>query len=202
MVAVCGGMRYPSPIPAEYFVMHTCFSATGAGKSSLLNAILDGTLSFRRALIESRQIELFTMQTTLYRLVVCEVSDSDSNVLIRPSQNSCWYILACTAVVTEIAYHTKKTIDADISFLSEGEWRQELEVLLDDLVDENGEPKRSTDMRSDAGVAWSKVSQFLTRVLTHPHVFLFLSGSRSLSHSHRRANGWYDSRSDYCQGSA
>lgn len=59
--------------------------------------------------------------------------------------------------MTEIAYHTKNTIDADVSFLSEGEWRQELEVLLDDLVDENGEPKRSTDMRSDAGVAWSKV---------------------------------------------
>lgn len=66
-------------------------------------------------------------------------------------------ILACTAVVTEIAYHLKRTIDADVSFLSEAEWRQELEVLLDDLIDEDGNVKRSTDMRSDAGVAWSKV---------------------------------------------
>jgi hypothetical protein len=64
---------------------------------------------------------------------------------------------ACTAVVTEIAYHTKKTIDADVSFLSEAEWRQELGVLLDDLVDEDGNPKRSTDLASDAGIAWSKV---------------------------------------------
>ena len=30
-------------------------------------------------------------------------------------------------------------------------------MLLDDLVDEDGNVKRSTDLRSDAGVAWSKV---------------------------------------------
>ena len=64
---------------------------------------------------------------------------------------------ACTAVVTEIGYHNKKTVDADVSFLSEQEWRQELSVLLDDLVDEDGNIKRSTDLRSDAGVAWHKV---------------------------------------------
>jgi hypothetical protein len=64
---------------------------------------------------------------------------------------------ACTAVVTEIAHHAKKTIDADVSFLSEGEWRQELVVLLQDLVDEDGNLKRSTDLHSDAGIAWQKV---------------------------------------------
>lgn len=30
---------------------------------------------------------------------------------------------ACTAVVTEIAHHKKKTIDADVSFLSKEEWK-------------------------------------------------------------------------------
>lgn len=45
---------------------------------------------------------------------------------------------ACTAVVTEIAYHKEKTIAADVSFLSEKEWREELRVLLDDLIDEDG----------------------------------------------------------------
>ena len=65
--------------------------------------------------------------------------------------------IACTAVVTEISYHKKKTIEADVSFLSEAEWREELSVLLDDLVDEEGNVKRSTDLRSDAGVAWQKV---------------------------------------------
>lgn len=44
-----------------------------------------------------------------------------------------------------------------MSFLTEQEWREELKVLLDDLVDEDGNLKRSTDLRSDAGVAWSKV---------------------------------------------
>ena len=66
-------------------------------------------------------------------------------------------LIACTAVVTEIGYHTKKTVDGDVSFLSEKEWRDELTILLDDLVDEDGNLRRSTDLRSDAGIAWSKV---------------------------------------------
>lgn len=64
-------------------------------------------------------------------------------------------------MVTEIGYHAKRTIEGDVSFLSEKEWRDELAVLLDDLVDEDGNLKRSTDLRSDAGVAWSKVSLYL-----------------------------------------
>ncbi|KAJ7809368.1 hypothetical protein B0H14DRAFT_3112574 [Mycena olivaceomarginata] len=62
---------------------------------------------------------------------------------------------ACTAVVTEIAHHKKKTIDADVSFLSKEEWK--LQILLSDLVEEDGTLKRSTDLKSDAGVAWHKV---------------------------------------------
>ncbi|OAX43900.1 hypothetical protein K503DRAFT_846915 [Rhizopogon vinicolor AM-OR11-026] len=89
--------------------------ATGAGKSSILNAILDDN--------------------------------------IVPTSG----MRACTAVVTEIAHHAAPTIDADVSFLSEAEWRAELTVLLDDLVDEGGNLKRTTDLRSDAGVAWHKV---------------------------------------------
>ncbi len=77
--------------------------------------------------------------------------------LAKSASNSGQF-LACTAVVTEIAYHKKSTIDADISFLSEEEWRQELAVLLQDLVDEDGNVKRITDLKSDAGVAWQKVT--------------------------------------------
>jgi hypothetical protein len=73
---------------------------------------------------------------------------------------------ACTAVVTEISYHNKPTIDAEVSFLSVDEWKAELSVLLTDLVDEDGTLKRSTDLKSDAGVAWQKV-----------RVILFLSQS-------------------------
>ncbi|TDL29353.1 hypothetical protein BD410DRAFT_18164 [Rickenella mellea] len=89
--------------------------ATGAGKSSTLNAILG------------------------------------DNVVPTSGMR------ACTAVVTEIAYHGAKTIAADVSFLTESEWKEELEVLLDDLTDEDGHLKRSTDLRSEAGVAWHKV---------------------------------------------
>ncbi|KAH8830804.1 hypothetical protein DL96DRAFT_1668499 [Flagelloscypha sp. PMI_526] len=84
--------------------------ATGAGKSSTLNAILDDNI----------------VPTSGFR--------------------------ACTAVVTEIAYHTKKGIDAD------SEWREELATLKDDLVDEDGSLKRTNDLKSDAGIAWSKVN--------------------------------------------
>ncbi|KAJ7638747.1 hypothetical protein FB45DRAFT_988699 [Roridomyces roridus] len=89
--------------------------ATGAGKSSLLNAVLDDQ--------------------------------------IVPTSG----MRACTAVVTEISYHTKKTIDADISFLSREDWKAELDILLGDLIEEDGTIKRTTDLKSDAGIAWSKV---------------------------------------------
>jgi hypothetical protein len=66
-------------------------------------------------------------------------------------------LLACTAVITEISYHKKKAIEADISFLTKDEWKAELEILLEDMVEEDGSLRRFTDMRSDAGIAWQKV---------------------------------------------
>jgi hypothetical protein len=60
-------------------------------------------------------------------------------------------------VVTEIAYHDKPTIEGDVSFLSLDEWLAEIKVLLDDLIDEDGNVKRANDLRSEAGVAWSKI---------------------------------------------
>lgn len=59
-------------------------------------------------------------------------------------------------MVTEIAYHKDKFIAADVSFLSEKEWRDELSILLDDLKDEDGSIKRTSDLRNEAGVAWHK----------------------------------------------
>ncbi|KAG9080212.1 hypothetical protein FS749_008085, partial [Ceratobasidium sp. UAMH 11750] len=89
--------------------------ATGAGKSSLLNAVLDDN--------------------------------------IVPTSG----MRACTAVVTEIGYHNKLMITAEIDFLTLAEWKAELIILLDDLVDKDGKIKCLSDLRSDAGVAWHKV---------------------------------------------
>ncbi|EUC63310.1 GTPase SLIP-GC protein, partial [Rhizoctonia solani AG-3 Rhs1AP] len=89
--------------------------ATGAGKSSLLNAVLD------------------------------------DNVVPTSGMR------ACTAVVTEIGYHDKDSISAEVGFLARPEWKSELEILLDDLVEENGKLKRLSDLRTDAGVAWAKI---------------------------------------------
>lgn len=74
--------------------------------------------------------------------------------------------------MTEIGHHSKKTIEGDVSFLSEAEWRAELAVLLDDLVDEDGNLKRSTDLRSDAGVAWQKARR--TRKNQNKHILMSL----------------------------
>jgi hypothetical protein len=64
---------------------------------------------------------------------------------------------ACTAVITKIAYHAKKTIEADISFLSVYEWKQELGVLLRDLVNEDQNITSTKHLRDDALIAWQKV---------------------------------------------
>lgn len=86
---------------------------------------------------------------------VCFRSQSCTTYLTTTCNHNLY--VACTAVVTEISYHTDKNIAADVSFLTEKEWREELQLLLEDLVDEDGTLKRTTDLRSEAGVAWHKV---------------------------------------------
>lgn len=57
-----------------------------------------------------------------------------------------------------------------MAFLSLAEWKSELAFLLQDMIDEDGKLKRGTDMRTDAGIAWSKVVTVVfesIRVLTN-----------------------------------
>ncbi|KAG1886363.1 uncharacterized protein F5891DRAFT_1120509 [Suillus fuscotomentosus] len=89
--------------------------ATGAGKSSTINALLD--------------------------------------VDVVPTSG----MRACTSVVTQISYHTAPTINADVLFLSEAEWREELIALLNDIKAEGNDLKRTTDLHGDSEVAWYKV---------------------------------------------
>ncbi|KAG8961273.1 hypothetical protein FRC03_005582 [Tulasnella sp. 419] len=89
--------------------------ATGAGKSSVINALLNDT--------------------------------------IVPTSG----MRACTAVVTEISYKTGRSIEGDVAFLAHDEWKAELSVLLDDLVDENGNLRPQSSLRAEAAVAWQKV---------------------------------------------
>lgn len=64
---------------------------------------------------------------------------------------------ACTAVVTEISYHRQNEIEADVSFLSYEDWKNELSSLIVDLTDENNDLRRDIDPKSEAGIAWQKV---------------------------------------------
>lgn len=66
---------------------------------------------------------------------------------------------ACTAVVTEISYKPGPSIEADVSFLTRDEWRDELRILIDDLTENNGGLKKVADSRGDeTSVSLSKVS--------------------------------------------
>ncbi|KAI0751343.1 hypothetical protein C8Q80DRAFT_1268597 [Daedaleopsis nitida] len=64
---------------------------------------------------------------------------------------------ACTSVVTEMSYHKEKTIYGEVSFLTEKEWRDELRVLLADVLDNDGNlNSKSTGPHGSAAVAWAK----------------------------------------------
>ncbi len=59
-----------------------------------------------------------------------------------------------------MSYHKRKTIDADVEFLTRREWIEELTKLIHDLVDEEGnllETEQLTADNGEPGVAWSKV---------------------------------------------
>ncbi|KAF8310176.1 hypothetical protein DL93DRAFT_2230442 [Clavulina sp. PMI_390] len=88
---------------------------SGAGKSSILNAILDDN--------------------------------------IVPTSG----VRACTAVVTEIGYHAKTTIEAEISFLSEAEWTSELKCILEDVLDAEPKDRDGISDSEEVKIAESKL---------------------------------------------
>ncbi|KAK5950264.1 hypothetical protein OHC33_008733 [Knufia fluminis] len=93
--------------------------ATGAGKSSVINAMLD----------EERLLPTNCMR-------------------------------ACTAVVTEISYNFKNELyRAEIEFIGQDDWRKELTILYQELLDANGNIAREAAINEDseAGIAWSKL---------------------------------------------
>lgn len=93
--------------------------ATGAGKSSVINAMLD----------EERVLPTNCMR-------------------------------ACTAVVTEISYNFDNDLyRAEIEFISQDEWRKELTVLYQELLDTSGNIAREAGLNEDseAGIAYAKL---------------------------------------------
>jgi GTPase SAR1 family protein len=69
---------------------------------------------------------------------------------------------ACTAVVTELAWNDApepyRKYRAEIDFISEDDWRKELNILFSEMVADNGEISRETsNADSEAGIAYAKV---------------------------------------------
>ncbi|KAJ8086529.1 hypothetical protein PM082_005352 [Marasmius tenuissimus] len=66
---------------------------------------------------------------------------------------------ACTSVVTEIGYREKPGIEAEIEFLTEDEWRNEINVLRDDLgrMSTSAHRKLKLDQNTPADIAWHKL---------------------------------------------
>ncbi|CAD6446372.1 e1e59874-7bcb-4b1c-a282-67f13334c37c [Sclerotinia trifoliorum] len=94
---------------------------TGAGKSSVINAMLD----------EERLVPTNCMR-------------------------------ACTAVVTEMSWNfsddPSKKYRAEIEFIKECDWENELKVSLNELIDASGNVSRdSTNADTEAGIAYAKI---------------------------------------------
>ncbi|KAK5957182.1 hypothetical protein OHC33_001553 [Knufia fluminis] len=73
---------------------------------------------------------------------------------------------ACTAVVTEISYNDRNEspYGATIEFVSESEWRKELELLLSDV---EGAAGSIYDEESEAGIAFSKIKAVYPTITAH-----------------------------------
>lgn len=69
---------------------------------------------------------------------------------------------ASTSVVTEISWNDsndpEKTFRAEIEFISEGEWRAEMDILLDDLANATKGEDLSIKSNSEASTAFAKIS--------------------------------------------
>ncbi|KAH6918037.1 hypothetical protein BKA70DRAFT_1214040 [Coprinopsis sp. MPI-PUGE-AT-0042] len=126
-------------------------SATGVGKSSLLNALLDG--SYKRTPVVTRHL------TTLKdRIVPTSSMRGELGFSIHSSEaDALSRMLACTSVVTEIKYHDDQDIVADVHFLDRADWEQEVAMIIDELTgDGENTVKKPADLHSSAGIAWRK----------------------------------------------
>jgi hypothetical protein len=110
---------------------------TGAGKSSVINAMLD----------EERLV---------YALLKLLPFPGMANSINRPTNT----MRACTAVVTELSYNDKDgdAYRAEIEFITVADWQKDLTCLYQDLIDGNGDVSRDcTNAESDAGIAYAKI---------------------------------------------
>ncbi|KAJ3078075.1 hypothetical protein HDU99_000798, partial [Rhizoclosmatium hyalinum] len=75
---------------------------------------------------------------------------------------------ACTAAPIEIAYHASREFEAKVEFLKKDEWYPELELLLGDLADENGNLKKNMMRPSSENgrIAYDKVMSVYGRIAT------------------------------------
>lgn len=101
---------------------------------------------------------------------------------------------ACTAVVTEISWNDEeKPYRAEIEFATLEDWRKELEILFNDLLDSNGNvSKDSTTEDSDAGVAYAKIKavypQMTKEDMANSSIDTMLRGVPNLLGSTRNIN--------------
>jgi GTPase SAR1 family protein/predicted nucleic acid-binding Zn-ribbon protein len=127
---------------------------TGAGKSSIINALLD----------EERLLPTNCMR-------------------------------ACTAVITEISYNYDSTAYyAEIDFISDRDWRLELETLFKDLLDGSGNvSSECANEETEAGIAYAKIkavypkltkenisNSSVEELMRHGNVARVLGSSRSI----------------------
>lgn len=115
---------------------------TGAGKSSLINALLD-----------EEKYEISP------HLVFAFVGSTFTDYIRRLVPTS--GMRACTAAVTEISYNDSddpsRLYRAEIKFIDSQDWTLELQSLLDDLQQDGQLSKNRHNAETPAGVAYAKL---------------------------------------------
>ncbi|TGO22096.1 hypothetical protein BPAE_0182g00030 [Botrytis paeoniae] len=110
---------------------------TGAGKSSVINAMLD-----EERLVPTNWYVSFPVE----ELKCLQISS----------------MRACTAVVTEMSWNSiddpNKKYRAEIEFIQESDWEKDLELSLSELIDVSGNVSRDcSNAETEAGIAYAKI---------------------------------------------
>lgn len=83
-----------------------------------------------------------------------------------PLTTSLFLATACTSVITEVAWHEESTFRAEVEFVAEVDWVNELTPLLEDIKDLGTAalPKRSPELQA----AWNKVNTLVINMQRFP----------------------------------
>ncbi|KII93601.1 hypothetical protein PLICRDRAFT_694750 [Plicaturopsis crispa FD-325 SS-3] len=137
------------------------FEAVDKGMHSLKQAMHDTALNERQGEWNKRMAPLMFPEPHQHKVAVVGRTGAGKStvmnaILKSPLLPSSAEVLACTSTITEICYLDSDEFQVTISFVSKEDWRDELELLRDDLLEQH-DPETGSPDRGDSSAAKSKV---------------------------------------------